>query len=153
MKRKSQLNHSSRNNIDWLIDFSKIIIILIAAMYLIGNFTVYYEAKDAYLYGIEAVNFSEGIYSISNELLTETGKIEFVGDNYRKTIQGDAVPSSGVGTPLLGTLFYILGGQYGLFYLGPILGILFLIKNFYQIIWEICRIFISFIFSNMSHIF
>jgi hypothetical protein len=127
MKRKSQLNHSSRNKVDWFIDISKIIIISIAAMYLVGNFTPYYEAKDAYLYGIEAVNFSEGVYSISNELLTETGKIEFVGDNYRKTIHGDAVPSSGVGTPLLGTLFYILGGQYGLFYLGPILGILLLI--------------------------
>jgi hypothetical protein len=118
---------SSNNKIDLLIDLSKIAIILIAAIYLFGNFTPFYEAKDAYLYGIEAINLSEGVYSISNELLTETARPEFVGENWRKTIHNDAVPAPGIGTPLLGALFYIFGGYYGLFYLGPILGILLLI--------------------------
>ncbi|WP_299290920.1 glycosyltransferase family 39 protein [Nitrosopumilus sp.] len=127
MEKRYQLNQIFGRNPDSLINLVKISVIIIAGIYLIGNFTPYYEAKDAYLYGIEAINFSKGIYSMSNVLLEETGRMEFVGDNYRKTIHGDAVPSSGVGTPLLGALAYMIGGYYGLFYLGPILGILFLI--------------------------
>jgi hypothetical protein len=112
---------------DFLMDLSKIIIIIISGVYLLGNFTPFFEANDGFLYGIEAINLSNGVYTISNELLEDTGRFEFVGENWRKTIHGDAVPSAGIGTPILGALSYLIGGNYGLFYLGPILGILFLI--------------------------
>lgn len=129
MKEKSflQFNPPVRDSVDWLINLSKIIIITIAVIYLLGNFTPYYEAKDAYLYGLEIINLSKGTYSISNELFEDTGRLEFISGNWRHTVHGDAIPAAGIGTPIIGLFFYTIGGIYGLFYAGPILGILFLI--------------------------
>lgn len=127
MEKAKLTADKSHKRIDFLIDATKFAIIIISAIYLFGNFTPFYEAEDAFLYGIESINLSEGIYSISNELLSETGRWEFVGENWRKTVHNDAIPVAGIGTPILGAFFYLIGGNYGLFYLGPILGILFLI--------------------------
>lgn len=123
----SNLKISYSNKFDLLITLSKIIIISISAIYLLGNFSPFYEGQDSYLYGIESTFLSKGVYEISNPLLEETGRIEFTGGNWNPTIHGTLIPIAGIGTPLLGAIAYLVGGNYGLFYLGPILGITLLI--------------------------
>lgn len=112
---------------NFTLNILKISIVGLCSFYLLGNFSPFFEGQDAYLYGIESVFLSNGIYEIPNPLLKETGQFEFTGGNWNPTIHGTLVPIAGIGTPLLGTLAYIIGGYYGLFYLGPILGITLLI--------------------------
>ena len=108
-KTESEQVSNVSKRYDLLIDLTKIAIIIISGIYLFGNFTPFYEANDAFLYGIESINLSKGIYSISNELLSETGRWEFVGENWRITVQGDSIPIAGIGTPILGAFFYLVG--------------------------------------------
>jgi hypothetical protein len=122
-----QGNFIPKSKFDLLVNILKFFIITISAIYLLGNFSPYFEGQDSYLYGIQSVFLSNGIYEIPNPLLKETGRLEFTGGNWNPTIHGTLVPIAGIGTPLLGTLAYIIGGYYGLFYLGPILGITLLI--------------------------
>ena len=105
----------------------KIFVISVFAIYLLGDFTPFYEAKDALLYGIESKLLSEGTYEISNPLFEETQEETFTGSNWNPTIRDTMVPAGGVGTPILGATAYVIGGHYGLFYIGPALGILLLI--------------------------
>jgi len=112
---------------DYFLNFTKISIIVFVSVYLLGNFVPFYEGRDAYLYGILSVNFSQGIFEISNELLENTGKSQFIGSNWLKTVHETAIPSSGQGFSSIGALFFVVGGYYGLFYLTPILTILLFI--------------------------
>ena len=114
-------------NIEISVSLLKIAIISFAAIYLIGNFNPFYEGTDSFLYGNLAVNFSNGIFSISNDLLEETGKSQFIGTNWLKTVHGDAVPRSGIGFAAIASVFYSVFGYYGLFYLTPIIAVLLLI--------------------------
>ena len=126
------MNQSFRNNftnpkLNSILNISKIVIISISALYLLGNFSPFYDGQDSYLYGIESIFLSQGIYEISNPLLQETGRVEFTGGNWNPTIHGTLIPIAGIGTPLLGAIAYTIGGNFGLFYLAPILGIVLLI--------------------------
>jgi hypothetical protein len=116
-------------NIENSVLLLKIIIISLAAIYLIGNFNPFYEGTDSFLYGNIAINFSNGVFSISNELLEETGKSQFVGTNWLKTVHGDAVPRAGVGFAAIASIFYSIFGYYALFYLGPITAVLLLVVS------------------------
>lgn len=114
--------------LELLLNAGKITILIIVFLFLIGNVKPYYEAKDAHLYEIVAVNLSNGIYSDTNNLLQETKRSEFVGSNWIQTNQGDtAIPMSGGGLAVIGTFFYVLGGHVGLLLLSPIFAILLLI--------------------------
>ena len=115
------------NKSNLFFNITKIFIIIICAFYLLGNFSPFFEGQDSYLYGIQSVFLSNGIYEIPNPLLKETGRLEFTGGNWNPTIHGTMIPIGNIGTPILGTVAYLLGGYYGLFYLGPILGITLLI--------------------------
>jgi hypothetical protein len=115
------------SKINLLLNICKIFIISISAIYLLGNFSPFYEGQDSYLYGIESVFLSKGIYEIPNPLLEETGRFEFTAGNWNPTIHDTLIPIAGIGTPLLGAIAYSIGGYYGLFYLAPILGITLLI--------------------------
>lgn len=108
---------------------TKILIIILVSVYLIGNFIPYYEERDAYLYGLVATNLSNGEFSITNDLLQDTGRIEFVGGNWLKTVHNTAVPIGGIGLPIIGAIFYTIAGHFGLFYLIPIFTILLLIAS------------------------
>lgn len=125
MASLQEKSYSSKFNL--LIDVSKIIVISISAIYLLGNFIPFYEGQDAYLYGIESILLSQGTYEISNPLFEETKRLEFTGGNWNPTIRDTIIPVAGIGTPILGAIAFTIGGYYGLFYLGPILGILLLI--------------------------
>lgn len=118
---------TNSGKIDVLLKIVKIAVIVFTGIYLLGNFNPYFEGEDAYLYGIVSKNLADGTFSITNELLQKYERAEFVGGNWLKTIHNTAVPASGIGLSILGSLFYLVGGEYGLFYLSPILTILLLI--------------------------
>lgn len=112
---------------DLFLNIAKIAIIAFVSFYLLGNFIPFYEGHNPYFYGVVSVNFSNGIFSVTNELLQETGRSEFIGNNWLKTDNNTFVPISGTGLSAIGGLFYLIGGYYGLFYLSPIFAILLLI--------------------------
>jgi len=115
------------NKIRIVISTAKIVIIVFVAIYLISHFEPFFEGSDSHLYGIASVNLSNGVYSITNELLEETGRIEFVGDNWLKTVHNTAIPRSGIGFFSFASIAHLVGGYFGLFYLTPIITITFLI--------------------------
>jgi len=113
---------------DLALNIGKISIILLVGVFLIGNIIPFYMASDAYLYGIAAVNLSQGVYSVTNELLEKTGRIEFTGgENWIKTIHNTTVPFSGAGLSVIAAFFYLIAGYPGIFLTTPIFAILLMI--------------------------
>jgi len=104
----------------------KVIIIILASVYLLGNFIPFYNGNDALLYGPAAVSIANGEYGFTNEFMQKR-PAGFVPSQYVKTVDNTAIPLGGIGIYGLAAFSYLLGGYYGLFYLGPITGILFLI--------------------------
>jgi len=106
----------------------KLFIIILTSYYLLGNFLPFYEGVDAYLYGLGAIDMVNGSYEYSNEFLQSTDLDNiFATGAYVKTSHGTLIPDGSFGIFSLSALSYLLGGYYGLFYLGPISTILFLI--------------------------
>jgi len=121
---------ATSSSFDKILTISKIIVIAFASFYLLTNFVPYYEGADAYIFAIPALNLSEGgSYSITNELLQETGRWEFVPLHWSKTVFNTAVPNVDIGVPLIAAFSKIVSGYYGLFYLGPIFTILLLVVS------------------------
>ena len=113
---------------NYIINISKIIIILLFSLVVIANFVPFYEAThDSYVYALKAQSLLEGTWEISNQKLTETGKWEFVPNSWKKTIDDTAIPKYPPGLPIIGSVAYLFAGINGLFFLGPILGIIFII--------------------------
>jgi len=111
----------------FVINISKIFLILALSIFLIGYFNPYYDGIDSYLYGILAIKLPNDSWDLTNELLQETGQWEFVPRGWIKTIHNTAVPFTSLGFPVVAAAAYLVGGQYGLFYLGPIIAIIFFI--------------------------
>jgi len=105
----------------------KIVIIVAVSFSLLANFHPYYSGSDSLLYGLSAVSLSNGQYGITNELMKEFGGTPFIPKQWLGTIHDSAIPIGNPGIIGLGAISYIIGGYYGLFYLGPIFGILLLI--------------------------
>jgi len=112
-----------------VFDILKIIILIIVSFALIANFYPYYEGWDSFVYGISAISLSQGSFGITNELLLETGNNEFVPNHWTKTIHDTAVPVASPAILGLAAFSYLIGGYYGLFYVGPIFSIIFLIVS------------------------
>jgi len=97
-------------------------------VYLIGSFTPYYEGKDAFLYGSGGIDIVQGSYEYTNEILQKTDfDYIFAAGPYVETKHDTLIPDGSFGILALSGFSYLLGGYYGLFYLGPITTILFLI--------------------------
>ncbi len=112
-----------------VLNILKIIILIIASFSLIANFYPYYEGWDSFVYGISAISLAQGSFGITNELLLETGNNEFVPNHWTKTIHNTAVPIASPAILGLAAFSYLMGGYYGLFYVGPIFSIIFLIVS------------------------
>jgi len=112
-----------------VLDILKIIIIILASFSLIANFYPYYEGWDSFVYGISAISLAQGSFGITNELLLETGNNVFVPNHWIKTIHNTAVPIASPAILGLAAFSYLIGGYYGLFYIGPIFSIIFLIVS------------------------
>ena len=112
---------------DQILKFAKIFIILFVSVYLFTNFIPYFEGSDAFIFANASLNLADGSYTITNELLQETGRWEFVSPHWTRTVFNSTVPNVGIGLPLIGSAFFIIFGYPSLFYLGPIFTIAFII--------------------------
>jgi len=111
-----------------ITDLLKISFIIFIAFSFIAQMTPYYYGLDSYVFGNTAINLANGTWGFSNELLKETGLSEFVPWMYVKTVQNEAIPvGANIGMHGMFTLSYIIGGLYGLFYIGPIFSILLIV--------------------------
>jgi hypothetical protein len=119
----------SNNKLDLIILITKIVIIIFSAYSITANFLPFYEGSNPYFYGVNSVLLANGQFSITNELLQETGWSELIPENWLLTDHGTAIPMSGTGLMAMGALFYLIGGYYGLFYLAPICFIILLIVS------------------------
>jgi hypothetical protein len=118
---------STNSGLDNLVKISKILIILFVGAFLIGNFNPYFEGVDSYGYAIAAKQFSQGNLFYTNDLI-HLGFEELFPPDMMLTNDGHHLLWAGyAGFFGLATLSYTIAGNYGLFYLGPIAGILFLI--------------------------
>lgn len=112
-----------------LIDISKIVIIIFVSVSLLANFVPYYDGADDKLYGITAIQLSEGQFGVTNEFLQGTDSEFFVHRAWVKTSHDNAIPIGMHALPSLASIFYSLFGYYGLFYLGPVLTIFLMITS------------------------
>jgi len=111
---------------DVILNIVKITLISFVAIFLIGNFNPFFETVDGYGFGIFAKYFSQGNFFYTNELVGTA--IEFLPPDMMLTNDGKNLLYVGyAGFSSLTTLTYTLAGNHGLFYLGPITGILFLV--------------------------
>jgi len=111
------------------INIAKIAIIVFSSLYLIGNFDSYHEGRDSLVYALSAIELSNGSYQMSNVLFENSGKSEFVPNQWTKTTQSLYIPKANPGFPSLVALAYLVANDYGLFYLGPIFTIALLISS------------------------
>jgi hypothetical protein len=116
-------------NIDLILNITKISVICFVSITLILNVIPFYLGDGSYIYANSSVNLSNGIFSITNELLEETGRTEFVGNNWVKTDENLAIPQAGPRISIIGALFYSVAGYYGLLFLTPFFLILLLITS------------------------
>ena len=120
----------NQNKISFAVNISKILIISIVGLFLIGFFFPFYEyPNDSRGYGIHSIRLSNGEYAFTNELLESTGKWEFVPGSQIKTEHNSSIPDSMPGIASMGAVSYLIGGYFGLFYLGPIIMISILITS------------------------
>ena len=129
MYSPSKLFYKNEEFINKILIISKISIIIFTSIVLLGSFIPYYEDRDGYSYGLSSIAFSQGTFTITNELLKDTGEWEFVPSSWFKTIDNEAINGQMVGILVIGSIFYSIGGIYGLFYLTPIFTILLLISS------------------------
>ena len=121
--------HFFNNKINLILLITKIAIITFSAYSVTANFLPFYEGANPYFYGVNSVLFANGQFSVTSELMQETGWSEIIPENWLLTDHGTAVPMSGTGLMAIGSLFYLIGGYYGLFYLAPISFIILLIAS------------------------
>ncbi len=107
----------------------KIIIIVFVSFTIFANFQQFSTGGDSQQYGYWAINFAKGEYELKNELLEQSGSVNFVPNNFRQTQFDSLVPSGNIGIYVFGAISFITGGYYGLFYFGPILATLLLILS------------------------
>lgn len=110
-----------------LFNILKIAIIIFVSFSIFANFNPFSIGGDSQQYGYSAINLAKGEFGLKNELLEQTGSVNFVPNNFRKTQFDSLVPTGNVGIYVFGALSYLIGGYYGLFYFGPIFATLLLI--------------------------
>lgn len=129
-KRKDEILNHIENILPIRIDFInivKIIIVSFIAFYLLENFVPFYEGDDSSIFAFTSIQLSKGEYTITNELLEETGDWSFIPRHWTKTIHNTAIPKIELGFPTIGAFVYLIAGNNGLFYLNPIIATIFFI--------------------------
>ena len=123
-----QLIETKKTNM--ILNIAKISIILFMAIFLIGFFFPFYEyPNDSKVYAYLSMRIFEDSYEYTNEFLHETGYWEFVPAALVKTQDNSAIPNILPLFPALVGVFYEIFGYYALFYINPILTIIFLIVS------------------------
>jgi len=111
------------------VNIAKILIILFASFSILGNFVPFFEGSNSYYYGIASILLIEDGATMSNPFLEKYQRDEFVVENWLLTQQNELIPMSGQGLITLGSIFYLFGGYFGLYYLSPIFFIILLIVS------------------------
>jgi len=122
-----KINLQRKINSISILGVIKIVVITFVAFSLVAHFIPYYNLLDPLVYGFTAIGLTQGQYEITNELLEKTGDPVYIPTFYAKSVYGTAVPFASSGMVGISALAYLLGGYYGLFYLGPLFTILLLI--------------------------
>jgi len=122
-------NLSRKKIIDIIFIVTKITIIGFISIWLIGNFVPFYDGADSKVYGVSAIDLANGEFGFSNELLQQTGEWYFIPGQYVKTVYDTAIPVGSFGIYGISSIVYFVAGLNGLFYLGPIIAIIFLISS------------------------
>jgi len=121
--------YSNIKNFLDIVNILKIIAIITVGSYLILDIVPFFEGANPYFYAVESIQFSKGIFVYSNEFLENSGRHEFITNNWLVTIHNTAVPIAGIGLALIGSIFFTVSGYFGLFYLTPIFAIILLITT------------------------
>ncbi len=111
------------------INIIKIALLVFISFSILAKFNPFYSDTDTLVYGISSISLANGSYGYTSELLQETGLSEFVPVQWVKTIHDTAIPKTGVGIYGFSSSAYLIAGEYGLFYLGPVFTIIFLIVS------------------------
>jgi len=109
-----------------IINIIKIVMIGFFSIYVIGAAAPYYVGADSLLYGIAINLFLDGSYEYTNELM-EMFEGPFSPAQFAPTVHGTVVPSGSSGIIMIGIISFLIGGEYGLFYVGPIATVLLFI--------------------------
>jgi len=113
-----------------IIDIIKIGIIIFVGLSLIENILPFYQGWDAYTYALSGVEFvKNGTFLYSNEMWEKTGLVVFIPTHWVPTQQEDLIPIASPGILGVSAFSFLVGGYIGLYYVGPILGILLLITS------------------------
>jgi len=110
-----------------ILDVIKIGIIIFVSISLLADFRPFYEGYDDHAFALMGMNFAKGSYGYTNELYKETGSPDFRPMHWIDTEQDYLVPLGSPGIIITSAVSYLIGSYYGLFYLGPLFSILFLI--------------------------
>jgi hypothetical protein len=118
------------STLDRVLYITKIAIIVFVGVYLFGNFIPFFDGNDSYTLATIAIFLSENHFITTNELFEETGRSEFVPGDWFQTIdKKHFFPGGAAGYHYFISFLYIIGNNFSLFYLSPILGIIFLITS------------------------
>jgi len=109
------------------INIIKIVLIGFFSIFLIGGAIPYYLGADTLMYGGAVILSSKGSFEYTNELMEKFDGGPFSPTQWAPTVQGTAVPAGGFGIIMIGLISFLIGGEYGLFYVGPVATILLLI--------------------------
>lgn len=115
------------SSLDYIVNVSKIAIIVFVAFVLFTQFIPWYIGSDSVVYGLTGAHLLNGFYGHTNELLQETGRVEFVPNQWVKTIHNSAVPLMAPGFPVLIATALFVGGDYALLFLPAFIMILFFV--------------------------
>lgn len=122
------IKKSNEKNSSLLVNILKIGIFILMTIVLLGFFNPFYEyPNNAKIYGYQSMVMANGNYEYQNKWLEETGYWEFVPAALVKTQYDTGIPNILPLFPMIGAFFYKIFGLSGLFYLNPIITILFLI--------------------------
>jgi len=116
---------SQISRLDWI----KIVIIIFVSFSLITNFVPYSKGADDMVFALSSIDLAGGSFGLTNELLEKTGDTMFVPRQWVKTSFDSAIPIGSFGIYGIGAVSYLVGGLYGLFYVGPIITIFLIILS------------------------
>ncbi len=110
-----------------IINTIKIVMIGFFSIFVIGGAIPYYLGADTLVYGTATILSLNGSYEYENELMERFDGGPFSPVQWAPTVHGTAVPGGGSGIIMIGVISFLIGGEYGLFYVGPAATILLVI--------------------------
>ena len=117
-----------KKNVEKVVFILKISLIFSFSVYLLGNFIPFYESNDSYTLASIAIFLSENNFISTNPLLEQTEHPVFVPGDWFQTIDKKHMfPGGAIFFHYFVSSLYYVGGNFSLFYFGPVLSIFLLI--------------------------